>query len=108
LQVISELDLLSEPGHQYRYGNLNYFLLGCVIEKLTGMSYQENLQKRVFQPANMSNTGAEKSGIHSKIQTQGYQISKTQGYRVQSALNMQVFFAGANIYSTVVDLFNFE
>jgi CubicO group peptidase (beta-lactamase class C family) len=108
LQFISQLDLLAEPGAQYQYGNLNYFLLGSVIEKLTGMSYLENLQKRIFQPAKMHNSGAELSGIHSKIQTQGYQIGKTQDYQVQTALNMQVFFAGANIYSTVVDLFKFE
>jgi CubicO group peptidase (beta-lactamase class C family)/imidazolonepropionase-like amidohydrolase len=108
LQIISQLDLLSEPGHQYQYGNLNYFLLGRVIEKLTGMSYLENLQKRVFQPAKMHNSGAELSGIRPNIQTQGYRIGETQGYQIQSALNIQVFFAGANVYSTAVDLFKFE
>jgi CubicO group peptidase (beta-lactamase class C family) len=108
LQIISQLDLLSAPGQEYHYGNLNYFLLGRVIEKLTSMSYLENLQKRIFQPAKMHNSGAELAGIHSKIQTQGYKIGETQGYQVQTALNMQVFFAGANIFSTVVDLFNFE
>jgi CubicO group peptidase (beta-lactamase class C family)/imidazolonepropionase-like amidohydrolase len=108
LQIISQLDLLAEPGAQYQYGNLNYFLLGSVIEKLTGMSYEENLQKRIFQPANMYNSGADESGKYSIIPTQGYQIGETQDYQVQTALNMQVFFAGANIYSTVVDLFKFE
>lgn len=108
LYIISQLDLLSEPGDQYQYGNLNYFLLGCVIEKLTGMSYLENLQKRVFQPANMHNSGAELSGIRPNIQTQGYRIGDNQGYQIQSALNIQVFFAGANVYSTAADLFKFE
>jgi CubicO group peptidase (beta-lactamase class C family)/imidazolonepropionase-like amidohydrolase len=108
LQIISQLEVLSEPAVQYQYSNLNYFLLGCVIEKLTGMSYQENLHKRILQPSNMHSTDVDNSGKHSKIQTQGYRIGTTDDYQIQSELNMQVFFAGANVYSTVVDLFKFE
>lgn len=108
LQTISKLALLSEPGEQYQYGNLNYFLLGCIIEKLTGMSYQTNLQKHIFQPSNMHSSGVEDAAMESKIPTVGYRIGESVGFEVQSALNMQVFFAGANIYSTAVDLFNFE
>ncbi|MEP1445481.1 MAG: serine hydrolase [Paraglaciecola sp.] len=108
LQTISQLTLLSEPGEQYHYGNLNYFLLGCIIEKLSGMSYQTNLHKRIFQPSNMHSSGVEDAAMDPTIPTVGYRIGASVGFEVQSTLNMQVFFAGANIYSTVVDLFNFE
>ena len=38
------------PGTHYRYSNTAYCLLGMLIEKLSGMSYGEYLQKNIFLP----------------------------------------------------------
>ncbi len=38
------------PGEHWRYSNSAYFLLGLVIEKLTGQRYEDVVQARLFQP----------------------------------------------------------
>ena len=48
-----------QPGQAYAYSNTNYTLLGKVIEAVTGMSFEENLQTRIFDPAGMSRSTTE-------------------------------------------------
>lgn len=44
------------PGTAYRYSNTGYVLLGLVIEKASGMSLQDFLQRRIFAPLRMDHT----------------------------------------------------
>ncbi|GAB2465974.1 hypothetical protein GCM10011375_33530 [Hymenobacter qilianensis] len=46
-----------DPGTRIGYSNVGYFLLGQIIEKASGMSYGEYLQKNIFDVAAMTNTG---------------------------------------------------
>ena len=47
-----------EPGAegQWNYSNTGYILLGLIIEKATGKSYEENLQERILEPLNLEQT----------------------------------------------------
>lgn len=49
--------LRSMPGKEYHYSNVAYSLLGVVIEKVSGQSYEEFLHKELFVPAGMLQTG---------------------------------------------------
>ena len=42
------------PGEGTRYCNVSYILLGLMIEKATGLSYRDYVQRRVFAPAGMT------------------------------------------------------
>ncbi|MEO8107990.1 MAG: serine hydrolase domain-containing protein [Actinomycetes bacterium] len=42
------------PGAGTRYCNVSYVLVGLMIEKATGLSYREYVQRRVFEPAGMT------------------------------------------------------
>jgi CubicO group peptidase (beta-lactamase class C family) len=44
------------PGTQFRYSNTAYCLLALIIEKLSGMSYNECMKENIFKPAGMANT----------------------------------------------------
>jgi CubicO group peptidase (beta-lactamase class C family) len=46
-----------EPGSQFEYKNYGYILLGALIEKVSGQSYYDYVQERVFRPAGMTHTG---------------------------------------------------
>lgn len=50
-------DLLWEPGVRYRYSNAGYSLLGAIIEKLSGRSYEAFLREELFVPAGLTQTG---------------------------------------------------
>lgn len=47
-------DLDSKPGEKYKYSNIGYWLLGGVIEKVTGKKYTEYVKQNVFQSLNLS------------------------------------------------------
>ena len=43
-------DLEFEPGSKFSYDNGGYFILGAIIEKVTGKSYEQNLKEKIFDP----------------------------------------------------------
>lgn len=58
-QMIARLAALPSnfpPGSQYEYSNANYLLLGYIIEKVTGKSFDEVLRAQITQPLNLTHT----------------------------------------------------
>jgi CubicO group peptidase (beta-lactamase class C family) len=49
--------LLFAPGKGYEYANANFSLLGAIIEKLSGMSYEAFVRENLFLPCGMYETG---------------------------------------------------
>lgn len=49
--------LLFAPGKGYSYSNANFSLLGAIIQKLTGQSYEAFLRERLLLPSGMYETG---------------------------------------------------
>ena len=56
LTTVSQSPLQFQPGSQYSYSNSNFFVLGTIIEKLTGQSYAANLDQLILQPLELKNT----------------------------------------------------
>jgi CubicO group peptidase (beta-lactamase class C family) len=52
-----ESKLRSRPGATYHYSNLGYSLLAAIVEKASGMGYEEFLAEHLFAPAGMTQTG---------------------------------------------------
>ncbi|MFJ9841499.1 serine hydrolase domain-containing protein [Kitasatospora sp. NPDC101155] len=44
------------PGQDWRYSNTNYVLIGMIIEKLTGRSWQEEVTRRIIRPLHLTGT----------------------------------------------------
>jgi CubicO group peptidase (beta-lactamase class C family) len=56
LKTFTEKPLAFTPGSQFEYSNSNYFLLGLVIERASGLPYERYLQEKVLVPAGMTRT----------------------------------------------------
>jgi CubicO group peptidase (beta-lactamase class C family) len=58
LQFIGEqnIELLGDPGTRFSYSNDSYALLGAIIERVSGQTYESYMKEYVFQPAGMSHT----------------------------------------------------
>src|SRR6266536_2917387 len=54
-------DLEFEPGSKFSYDNSGYFLLGAIIERVTGKPYEEALKQRIFDPLGMKDSGYDRS-----------------------------------------------
>jgi CubicO group peptidase (beta-lactamase class C family) len=97
-------DLAFEPGSKYSYNNSGYFLLGAIVERLTGKPYEQVLKENVFDPVGMKNTGYDHHNTILAKRASGY--SKTAaGYTNAPYLDMSIPYAAGSLYSTVEDLY---
>jgi len=95
------------PGTQLHYTNTGYTLLGMVIEKVSGMSYAEFLEKNIFVPLGMKDSGHD---LQSKILPQrasGYMRQKDHIVNADF-IDMSIPNAAGSIYSTVEDMYRWN
>ncbi len=92
------------PGERMSYSNSGYIVLGYIIEKVAGESYEAFLRKNIFEPLKMANTGYESRGAILKHRAAGY---SWQGDQLINAayIDMTIPHAAGGLYSTVEDLF---
>jgi CubicO group peptidase (beta-lactamase class C family) len=100
-------DLEYEPGSKYSYNNSGYSLLGAIIEKVTGKSYETVLTERIFKPLGMTNSGYDNHAPLIQKRAGGYE-KRPSGYVNAPYLDMSLPYAAGSIYSTVEDLFKWD
>jgi len=49
--------MMYRAGEKFQYNNTGFVVLGLIIEKITGMLFDDHLSKNVFHPCGMLNTG---------------------------------------------------
>jgi len=96
-------DLEFEPGSQFSYNNSGYFLLGAVIEKVTGKTYEEVLAENILRPLGMKDTGYDHHDTIIPGRAAGYSRD-FDGYENAPYLDMSLPYAAGSLYSTVEDL----
>jgi CubicO group peptidase (beta-lactamase class C family) len=96
---IEENGLLFEPGEYFSYSNSNYFLLGILIEGLTGMGFEEYLNQKIFIPLGMNHTRAGQDQITLPMHALGYNNSGEVG-----SYPMQMAFSAGFLESNIQDL----
>ena len=97
-------DLEFEPGSKFSYSNSGYFLLGAVIERVTGKSYEQVLKENILDPAGMKNTGYDHHDTIIPKRASGY-VRTGNGYINAPYLDMSIPYAAGSLYSTVEDLY---
>ncbi len=79
LNRVFALKLKSTIGEKFRYSNVGYSLLSIIIEKVSGMGYEAYLNRVIFRPAGMQNTGYILPDWNSNSIAKGY--SKKQEHK---------------------------
>jgi CubicO group peptidase (beta-lactamase class C family) len=97
-------DLEFEPGTKFSYNNSGYFLLGAIIERITGKPYEQALKERILDPVGMKNTGYDHSETILAKRAAGYE-KRPGGYINAPYLDMSLPYAAGSLYSTVEDLY---
>ncbi len=91
---------------EFNYANLDYLLLGLVIERVTGQAFSTVLRERVLTPLGMDRTGLatrETSGI-----AQGYLADSSGVLRAEPRIYIENFGAAGAMYGTLADLLKFD
>src|SRR6185369_8864309 len=93
-------DLEFEPGAKWNYNNSGYFLLGAIIERVTGKPYEQVLKERILDPVGMKNTGYDHSDTIMAKRAAGYE-RRPAGFINAPYLDMSLPYAAGSLYSTV-------
>lgn len=57
LGLFADDPLLFAPGERSEYSNAGYIVLGAIIERITGQSYDAYVRERIYLPVGMNDTG---------------------------------------------------
>jgi len=66
--------LVHEPGTAFKYATINYDVLGLVIKKLSGESFESYMQTNVLQPLQLNNTFLFREEARAKGMAVGYKL----------------------------------
>jgi CubicO group peptidase (beta-lactamase class C family) len=93
------------PGTDWSYSNSGYSILGFIIQKVTGMTYEQAVRQYIFQPLHMSHSGFDFEHLSGKDKATGYDDSV---HETTSYSDSSIVFAAGAIYSTVGDLYRWH
>jgi len=91
------------PGEKFAYNNTAYFILGYIIEKVSGMTYEDYIEKNFFEPLEMTSSYYGNSSEIIPMRVSGYEM---QGGKLMNApyLSMTQPYSAGSLMSTVADL----
>jgi CubicO group peptidase (beta-lactamase class C family) len=108
LATFMKYPLKFDPGTKYKYSNIGYILLGYIIEKVSGKSFEQNVRERIFQPLGMTYSGFDFAGLQHQHKEKGYTSVKAVTPIASFIVDSTVSYASGSIFSTVDDLYKWE
>ncbi len=96
-----------QPGENWKYDNTGYVLLGYIIEKVTGEKYGDYLQKNVFGPLDMKDSGYDRTETVLRHRAGGYHWDNNRHVNA-GFIDMSLPHAAGSLYSTVRDLYRWD
>jgi len=103
--IIKDTPLEFEPGSKYGYSNSNYFLLGLVIEKITGKSYEKNIREIIFEKTGMKHSGFDFTHLKSPYKSVGYDATDNGKQERSIIADSSGTYAAGSLYTTAGDLY---
>lgn len=96
-----------EPGEKWQYSNSGYVLLGYLIEKITGESYEKFVRENIFTPLGMKDSGYDSNSEVIPHRASGYVPGKN-GFENAGFIHMSIPHGAGALYSTTEDLLKWE
>ncbi|NVK53525.1 MAG: serine hydrolase [Flavobacteriaceae bacterium] len=96
-----------DPGEEYRYNNSGYFILGYIVEKVSGISYPKFIEKNIFKKIAMNSSYY---GSHTKLiknRAAGYQ-KRGGAYSNAQYISLTLPYAAGSIMSNVDDMLKWQ
>ena len=93
------------PGSKFNYSNSGYSLLGYIIEKASGKTYESLMREVILKPSGMQTAGFDFANNHSADKTTGYNFIKGDKYEASGVVDSTVAFSAGSLYGSVKDLY---
>jgi D-alanyl-D-alanine carboxypeptidase len=101
--VVNRQPFMFPTGSIEAYSNTNYWLLGLVVEKASGMTYEDYVERRIFAPLGMTRSMYCNNAEPVVRRAAGYGMRSGSPRRVPDVVHTATFAAGA-LCSTAADM----
>jgi CubicO group peptidase (beta-lactamase class C family) len=105
--VFNERPLKFQPGEQWDYTNLGYIVLGYLLERISGETYEDFVQKNIFKPLGMNDSGLMSFVTIIPRRASGYWPG-SNGIENADRPGARIGFSSGSLYSTTEDLLRWE
>src|SRR5579863_5031449 len=104
LSYLVKLPQLFRPGEGWSYSSSGYILMGYLMEKVTGLSFDELMKRSVLTPLSMTNTGLDLPRRINAGRAYGHAVEDGQLVNADNDKLSEFEEAPGELYSTVQDL----
>lgn len=104
-KYINHARLVIIADEQFKYSNFGYGYLGCVIEAVTGDTFQHNIQEKIIEPIGLQSTGVDYDANFEHNGAKGYTIELFDNKRkkVKNVLS-RALAPATGLYSNAEDM----
>lgn len=101
--------IVNEPGKEFDYNNADYIILGKIIERLSGKSFENNLQEKILQPLKMHNSGMlSQCNIIDNLADTYFFREDLNAIVNDLPVYIENWYAAGAMYSTAADILTFS
>ena len=103
IEKFSYFPMEFSPGSKFNYNNSSYFILGAIIEKVSGQTYEKYIAENIFKPLGMNNSFYDMADKIIPQRVAGYKLTP-EGFRNADYISMTQPYAGGSLAGNVDDL----
>jgi len=101
--LVNQKELNFQPGDKNLYSNSGYWLLGQIVNKITGMDLAAFAKKEIFEPLGMNSTDFQRNYSQiAKKMAYGYAPNGSGGFTISMPTNNEIGAGG--IFTSIEDL----
>ena len=108
LNIFEKKRLAFNPGSKFEYCNSDYYLLGMIIEKLTGKPYELAVRQLIFEPLKMNHSGFDFINLKDTSKAEFYVSIDSNKYLQAPKIDSTITYAAGAIYGTIGDLYKWS
>ena len=104
IDLFKDKPLNFSPGENISYSNSGYILLGAIIEKASGKSYEDFIEQEIFNPLGMRQSRYEHQNEIVPGRVAGYEKGEDGAARIAEYISRTQVYAAGGLMSTVDDM----
>lgn len=108
LDIVFNKPLDFAPGTQFSYDNSGYYLLGLIIEKVSGKSYEEEVRNVIFNPLQMTHSFFDFRNVQDTNKAVGYKKLTENEHMIAQRWDSTVTYAAGGIFTTTGDMYKWS
>jgi len=106
--VFSDRPLDFQPGEQWAYTNLGYIVLGYLVERISGQTYEDFIRENIFKPLRMNDSGLMSFVTVIPRRASGYWPGNNGLENADRSFDTRLGFSSGSLYSSTEDLLRWE